>query len=75
MPQLPRPVISARRRPARRRGGSTRPLAGARIGRPKRVSERDGTGHAENFARIALPPARPGQIMPSHPHTYQGLLA
>jgi threonylcarbamoyladenosine tRNA methylthiotransferase MtaB len=48
------------------------------LGRPQRVlAERGGSGHAENFARVALPPGTtPGTIVTITPtHIVEGLLA
>ena len=48
------------------------------IGRPQRVlAERDGTGHAENFARVRLAPGTPpGTIVTVTPtRITEGLLA
>lgn len=79
MPQLPRPVVTARA--AELRAAVTDQRArwlNAQIGRPQRVlAERDGTGHAENFARIALPPGTAaGRIIAITPtHISEGLLA
>jgi hypothetical protein len=73
MPQVPRPDVTRRAAELRAAVADQRARwLSAQIGRPQRVlAERDGTGHAENFARIALPPARRrGRSSPSHPHTY-----
>ncbi|MDP9056685.1 MAG: MiaB/RimO family radical SAM methylthiotransferase [Pseudomonadota bacterium] len=79
MPQTPLPVIRAR-------AAELRAMVAAEharwqhslIGTPLAVlAERDGTGHAENFARVALPTgAAPGTLMTITPtHIENGLLA
>lgn len=79
MPQLPRPVITQRAAELRAAVADQRARwMVAQIGRPQRVlAERDGTGHAENFARIALPPGiAAGRIIAITPtHLSEGLLA
>jgi len=79
MPQTPLPVIRVRAAELR----SAVAAEHARwqrglIGLPLTVlAERDGTGHAENFARVALPTgAEPGTLMTITPtHIADGLLA
>jgi len=79
MPQLPRPLVAERAGELRAAVADQRARwLTAQIGRPQRVlAERDGTGHAENFARLALPPGtRAGQIVAITPtHMSEGLLA
>ncbi|MDE1915083.1 MAG: MiaB/RimO family radical SAM methylthiotransferase [Sphingomonadales bacterium] len=79
MPQVPRPVISERAAALRAAVAHQRGLwLQDQIGRPQRVlAERDGTGHAENFARLALPEGTPaGQIVTIIPtRISEGLLA
>jgi threonylcarbamoyladenosine tRNA methylthiotransferase MtaB len=79
MPQLPRPLVAERAGELRAAVADQRARwLTAQIGRPQRVlAERDGTGHAENFARLALPPGtRAGQIVTITPtHMSEGLLA
>jgi threonylcarbamoyladenosine tRNA methylthiotransferase MtaB len=57
MPQLPRPLVSERAAELRNAVAASRAAwLESLIGQPQTVlAERDGTGHAENFARIALP--------------------
>jgi threonylcarbamoyladenosine tRNA methylthiotransferase MtaB len=79
MPQLARPVVT-QRAAALREAVATQRAAwlATQIGRPQRVlAERDGTGHAENFARIALPSGTvAGQIIAITPtRIAEGLLA
>ncbi|WP_206240501.1 MiaB/RimO family radical SAM methylthiotransferase [Novosphingobium terrae] len=79
MPQLPRPLISARAAQLREAVATSRArwLEGL-IGHPQTVlAERDGTGHAENFARIALPAgSTPGQMLTITPtRITEGLLS
>lgn len=79
MPQLAAQVIKARA--AELRGETARIRAGwlqSLIGQPQLVlAERDGTGHAQNFARVQLPPATPaGTIVTVTPtRIEEGLLA
>jgi threonylcarbamoyladenosine tRNA methylthiotransferase MtaB len=78
MPQTPLPVIRARAAELRAAvaGEHARWQQGL-IGTPLVVlAERDGTGHAENFARVRLPiGAVPGILMTITPtHVYDGLL-
>jgi threonylcarbamoyladenosine tRNA methylthiotransferase MtaB len=67
MPQLPRDIVKARAADLRARAATRRAawLAGL-VGETLPVlAERDGTGYAPNYARVALPPgAVPGQIVP-----------
>lgn len=79
MPQVPVPVIKARAAALRaavtaQRGRWLTSL----LGQPQHVlAERDGTGHAENFARVQLAPATPvGEIVTVTPtKIMEGLLA
>ena len=59
MPQLAAPLIKQRAAELRAAVGEQRSAwLAAQIGRPLSVlAERDGTGHAPNFARVQLPPA------------------
>lgn len=79
MPQLPRALVTQRAAQLRAAVADQRARwMVAQIGRPQRVlAERDGTGHAENFARIALPPGTAaGLIIAITPtHISEGLLA
>ena len=66
MPQLARPVIKARAAELRERAAQLRQTwLESLIGAPLSVlAERDGSGYAENFARVALPEGtQPGTIM------------
>ena len=79
MPQLASQLIKARAAELRAAVAARRAewLAGL-IGRPLSVlAERDGTGHAANFARVQLPPAIPaGSIVTVTPtRIIEGLLA
>lgn len=79
MPQVEPETIRARARQLRAAAAQQRRrwLSGL-IGLPLSVlAERDGTGHAENFARVQLPPhSIPGTIMTITPRTIaEGLLA
>ena len=91
-PYSPRPGTPAARMPQnavaliRERAADLRAaIAGERnrwltslIGTPLKVlAEKDGTGHAENFARVQLPPeTTPGSIVTITPHSLvEGLLA
>ncbi|MBI1404278.1 MAG: MiaB/RimO family radical SAM methylthiotransferase [Porphyrobacter sp.] len=61
MPQLPREVVKARAAELRARAAEVRAawlsgLVGARL---TVLAERDGTGYAPNYARVALPPGTP----------------
>ena len=79
MPQVPAPVI--RERAAQLRAALAEVRAGwlrDLLGRPLAVlAERDGTGHAENFARVQLAPGTPrGAIVTVTPtRIVEGLLA
>lgn len=79
MPQLPRPLVSARAAQLRAAVATSRALwLESLIGQPQTVlAERDGTGHAENFARIALPAgSTPGQMLTITPtRITEGLLS
>jgi threonylcarbamoyladenosine tRNA methylthiotransferase MtaB len=79
MPQVTRPVITQRAADLRAAVADQRARwLNAQIGRTHKVlAERDGTGHAENFARIALPPgATAGQIIAITPtRMTEGLLS
>ena len=79
MPQLPGTVVRERAAALRAAVAATRARwLAAQIGRPLRVlAERDGTGHAENFARAALPAGTPpGAIVAITPtRLAEGLLA
>lgn len=91
-PYSPRPGTAAARMPQvesatiRRRAGELRDAVAAErgrwlqglIGTPQRVlAERDGTGHAENFARVRLPAGTaPGAVVELEPTcVVEGLLA
>ena len=79
MPQVPSTAI--KRRAAELRAAVAAARAGwleSLVGKPQPVlAERDGTGHAPNFARVALPPAvRAGEIVTITPtRIVDGLLA
>jgi len=79
MPQLPHPIIAARAAELRGMGAAVRAAwLGDLIGTPLRVlAERDGTGHAENFARVRLPHGTPaGTLLTITPTALnEGLLA
>lgn len=79
MPQLTPAVIRARAAQLRGAAAAQRTRwLNAQLGRPHRVlAERDGTGHAENFARVRLAPGTsPGTIVTVTPtRIEQGLLA
>jgi threonylcarbamoyladenosine tRNA methylthiotransferase MtaB len=79
MPQLPRPLVLERAAALRAAVADVRAAwLASLIGTPLRVlAERDGTGHAENFARVALPAGTaPGQILTLTPVSLcEGLLA
>ena len=72
-------VIKARAAELRAAGAAQRASWLARqLGRPLAVlAERDGTGHAPNFARVALPPATTAGTIVTHTPTHiaEGLLA
>ena len=78
MPQVSVPVV--RERAAQLRANAAlmrRYWLETQIGQPLKVlAERDGTGHAENFARVQLPPqTAPGQIVTLTPtRVDEGLL-
>lgn len=79
MPQVARPTIRERAATLRAAVAAERSrwLAGL-LGQPQQVlAERDGTGHAPNFARVQLPPATtPGTILTVTPtQIIDGLLA
>jgi threonylcarbamoyladenosine tRNA methylthiotransferase MtaB len=79
MPQVPRPTI--RRRAAELRAAvadERKAWLEAQVGRELHVlAERDGTGHAENYARVALPAGTPaGAVLTVRPsRVTEGLLA
>ena len=79
MPQNPPATIKARAAELRAAVAAQRARWLARqLGRPIAVlAERDGTGHAPNFARVALPPATPAGTIVNHTPTHiaAGLLA
>ena len=78
MPQVERGAVKARAAELREMAAETRTRwLGSIIGQPQRVlAERDGTGHAENFARLALPDGTPhGSLMTITPESlHTGLL-
>jgi threonylcarbamoyladenosine tRNA methylthiotransferase MtaB len=78
MPQVPPPVVKARAAELRRRVAQLRePWLDSLIGQELDVlAERDGTGHAGNFARVALPAdTAPGTLVRVVPQVIQeGLL-
>ena len=79
MPQLPPALIRARAAELRETASATRALwLTSQLGQEHRVlAERDGTGHAENFARVRLAPGTSaGTIVTVTPtRIEQGLLA
>ncbi len=79
MPQIPHPIIRARAAELRETASQVRARwLATQLGRPHRVlAERDGTGHAENFARVRLAPGtQAGTIVTVIPtRVEQGLLA
>ena len=79
MPQVPHAIIAARAAELRGMGAAVRAAwLGSLIGTPLRVlAERDGTGHAENFARVRLPNGTPaGTLLTITPTALnEGLLA
>ncbi len=79
MPQLGGAMIKARAAELRAEVASVRALwLSSLVGKPLKVlAERDGTGHAENFARVQLAPGtEPGTIVNLVPtHVIEGLLA
>lgn len=78
MPQVNRTLIRARAAELRAAVASNREAwLQSLVGTPLLVlAERDGTGHAENFARVRLPPGTPaGSIVTNTPtHIVEGLL-
>lgn len=79
MPQLDAPTIKARAAQLRAAVAAERArwLAGEVGKRLEVLAERDGTGHAPNFARVQLPPGtEPGKIVTVTPiRIVEGLLA
>ena len=79
MPQLPHPIIRARAAELRETASQVRARwLASQLGQSHRVlAERDGTGHAENFARVRLAPGtQAGTIVTVIPtRVEQGLLA
>jgi threonylcarbamoyladenosine tRNA methylthiotransferase MtaB len=79
MPQLDAPTIKARAAQLRAAVAAERArwLAGEVGKRLEVLAERDGTGHAPNFARVQLPPGtEPGKIVTVTPtRIFEGLLA
>ena len=79
MPQNPSATIKARAAELRTAVAAQRARWLTRqLGSPLAVlAERDGTGHAPNFARVALPPATPAGTIVNHTPTHiaEGLLA
>ena len=79
MPQVPAPLIKQRAAELRAAVAVTRAeWLNSLIGQPQQVlAERDGTGHAANFARVLLPPGiAPGSIVTVTPtQIFEGLLA
>jgi threonylcarbamoyladenosine tRNA methylthiotransferase MtaB len=79
MPQVSHAAIKARAAELRAAVAEVRAdWLRKQLGQPLQVlAERDRTGHAENFARVALPPGtKPGTIVTITPtHIAQGLLA
>lgn len=66
MPQLPREVVKARAADLRARAAARRAVwLDSLVGETLPVlAERDGTGYAPNYARVALPPASPpGEVI------------
>lgn len=78
MPQVHTPLIKQRAAELREAVATTRAKwLTSLLGQPQRVlAERDGTGHAANFARVRLPPGtRPGTIVTVTPiQIVEGLL-
>jgi threonylcarbamoyladenosine tRNA methylthiotransferase MtaB len=78
MPQLDHSTIKARAAELRAEVARVRAdWLGSLVGKPLQVlAERDGTGHAENFARVQLPPGtEPGTILTVTPkRIIEGLL-
>jgi threonylcarbamoyladenosine tRNA methylthiotransferase MtaB len=79
MPQLDAATIKARAAELRAEVATVRSeWLASLVGKPCRVlAERDGTGHAENFARVQLPPGtEPGTILTVIPtRIIEGMLA
>lgn len=79
MPQVAQPAVRERAAELRAAVASVRDAwLRSLVGRPLAVlAERDGTGHASNFARVRLPDGvHPGQIVTISPtHIDKGLLA
>ena len=79
MPQLRSEVIRARAAELRATAAAQRgQWLQSLLGQPLQVlAERDGTGHAENFARVQLPPGTRAGTIVSHTPTQiiEGLLA
>lgn len=78
MPQVDKPVIRERASELRATVAETRAqwMKGL-VGKPLKVlAEKDGSGYAENFARVAVPPSTPaGTIVTVTPtHIEQGML-
>lgn len=77
MPQVDRTVVKQRAAELRNAVASVRkPWLQSLLGKPLSVlAERDGTGYAENFARVALPQGtEPGQILTITPTAIEGNL-
>lgn len=78
MPQVEKPVIRERASELRAAAAETRAQwMNELVGKPLKVlAEKDGSGYAENFARVAVPPATPaGMIVTVTPtHIEQGML-
>lgn len=79
MPQLAPPLIKARAAQLRAAvADQRRQWLASLVGKPLQVlAERDGTGHAPNFARVALPPGTRAGTLVTHTPTriIEGLLA
>ena len=79
MPQVEQPAVRERAAELRAAVALVRDAwLRSLVGRPLAVlAERDGTGHASNFARVRLPDGvHPGQIVTISPtHIDKGLLA
>jgi threonylcarbamoyladenosine tRNA methylthiotransferase MtaB len=79
MPQVARPTIKARAAELREAVATQRGTwLASLVGKPLSVlAERDGTGHAPNFARVALPPGtEAGDLVTITPtRVAEGLLA
>lgn len=77
MPQIDRVIVKQRAAELRNAVASVRkPWLQSLLGKPISVlAERDGTGYAENFARVALPQGtEPGQILTITPTAIEGNL-